>query len=56
VTAGFRPALWSCVIFAALAALAALGITTRPAAASSGTDADSDTGTSTTARDALTAA
>jgi EmrB/QacA subfamily drug resistance transporter len=31
VTAGFRPALWSCVIFAVLAALTAIGITARPA-------------------------
>ncbi len=30
VTAGFRPALWSCVVFAVLAALTAIGITTRP--------------------------
>ena len=29
VTAGFRPALWACTVFAALAALAALGITAR---------------------------
>jgi EmrB/QacA subfamily drug resistance transporter len=30
VTAGFRPALWSCVIFAVLAALSAIAITPRP--------------------------
>lgn len=29
VTAGFRPALWSCVIFAVLAALASIAITAR---------------------------
>jgi hypothetical protein len=29
VTAGFRPALWSCVSFAALAALTSVAITTR---------------------------
>jgi hypothetical protein len=29
VTAGFRPALWSCVIFGALAAATAVGITSR---------------------------
>ena len=29
VTAGFRPALWTCVIFAALAAITAAGITAR---------------------------
>ena len=33
VTAGFRPALWSCVVFAALAALTAVGIRPRRAAA-----------------------
>ncbi len=31
VTAGFRPALWSCVIFAALAALSSIAIGTRTA-------------------------
>jgi hypothetical protein len=36
VTAGFRPALWSCVIFAVLAALTAIAITGRP----SGTPTD----------------
>ncbi|HKC29832.1 MAG TPA: DHA2 family efflux MFS transporter permease subunit [Jatrophihabitans sp.] len=36
VTAGFRPALWSCVIFAVLAALTAIAITARR----SGTHAD----------------
>jgi EmrB/QacA subfamily drug resistance transporter len=35
VTAGFRPALWSCVIFAVLAALASIAITARPTGASS---------------------
>ncbi len=30
VTAGFRPALWSCVVFAALAAVSAVGITAAP--------------------------
>jgi hypothetical protein len=39
VTAGFRPALWSCVIFAVLAALAALAITGRPSGALSNTPA-----------------
>jgi hypothetical protein len=29
VTAGFRPALWSCVIFAALAAMTSIAISTR---------------------------
>jgi EmrB/QacA subfamily drug resistance transporter len=33
VTAGFRPALWSCVIFAVLAALTAIAIAGRPSAA-----------------------
>jgi EmrB/QacA subfamily drug resistance transporter len=33
VTAGFRPALWVCVVFALLAALSALGISPRRAAA-----------------------
>jgi EmrB/QacA subfamily drug resistance transporter len=36
VTAGFRPALWSCVIFAVLAALTSIAITARP----SGTPTD----------------
>jgi EmrB/QacA subfamily drug resistance transporter len=35
VTAGFRPALWSCVIFAVLAALTSIAITARPTGASS---------------------
>jgi EmrB/QacA subfamily drug resistance transporter len=35
VTAGFRPALWSCVIFAVLAALMSIAITARPTGASS---------------------
>jgi EmrB/QacA subfamily drug resistance transporter len=46
VTAGFRPALWSCVIFAVLAALTALAITARPSKAR----------TDTTAADVLVAA
>jgi hypothetical protein len=46
VTAGFRPALWSCVIFAVLAALTAIGITTRPAGAPTDADANADTSTS----------
>jgi EmrB/QacA subfamily drug resistance transporter len=46
VTAGFRPALWSCVIFAVLAALTAIGITARPSGAR----------TDTTAADVLVAA
>jgi hypothetical protein len=29
VTAGFRPAMWACTAFAVLAALAAVGITSR---------------------------
>ncbi len=33
VTAGFRPALWSCVVFAALAAATAAGITARTSSA-----------------------
>ena len=33
VTAGFRPALWSCVIFACLAAFTAIAITSRRSAA-----------------------
>jgi MFS family permease len=37
VTAGFRPALWSCVVFAALAAAAAACITARPSRAATGT-------------------
>jgi hypothetical protein len=36
VTAGFRPALWSSVIFAVLAALTSIAITARPAAAPTG--------------------
>jgi MFS family permease len=40
VTAGFRPALWSCVIFAVLAALTAVAITGhRPSGAPAGTPA-----------------
>jgi hypothetical protein len=33
VTAGFRPALWACAAVAALAALSAVGITSRQPAA-----------------------
>ena len=36
VTAGFRPALWSCVIFAALAALTAIAISSRTSDATAG--------------------
>ena len=39
VTAGFRPALWTCVAFAALAAATAAGITTAPRRAAAGTHA-----------------
>ena len=39
VTAGFRPALWSCVIFAVLAAVTAAGITAAPRRASTKTPA-----------------
>jgi EmrB/QacA subfamily drug resistance transporter len=39
VTAGFRPAMWSCVIFAVLAALTAVAITARPSEAPSDTPA-----------------
>ncbi len=39
VTAGFRPALWSCVIFAALGALTSVAITTRGPHASTNADA-----------------
>jgi EmrB/QacA subfamily drug resistance transporter len=42
VTAGFRPALWSCVGFAALAALTSVAISTRPSRASADTDTDTD--------------
>ena len=38
VTAGFRPALWSCVVFATLAALSSIAITSRLSRA----DADAD--------------
>jgi EmrB/QacA subfamily drug resistance transporter len=37
VTAGFRPALWSCVLFAALAAMTSLAISTRTSRASADT-------------------
>jgi EmrB/QacA subfamily drug resistance transporter len=40
VTAGFRPALWSCVILAVLAALTSLAITARPSGATTETPAD----------------
>jgi EmrB/QacA subfamily drug resistance transporter len=43
VTAGFQPALWSCVIFAALAALMSVAISPRPSPASTDTDTDTDT-------------
>ena len=39
VTAGFRPGLWSCVIFAALAAVASVAITTRAAHGSTAVNA-----------------
>jgi EmrB/QacA subfamily drug resistance transporter len=39
VTAGFRPALWSCVIFAVLAALTAIAITARLSGARADTPA-----------------
>jgi EmrB/QacA subfamily drug resistance transporter len=39
VTAGFRPALWSCVIFAVLAALTSIAITARPSGTPTGTPA-----------------
>jgi EmrB/QacA subfamily drug resistance transporter len=39
VTAGFRPALWSCVILAVLAALTAIAITARPSGAPTDTPA-----------------
>jgi MFS family permease len=39
VTAGFRPALWSCVLFATLAALTSVAITARRSRASDTTDA-----------------
>jgi hypothetical protein len=37
VTAGFRPALWSCVIFAVLAALSSIAVTARPSRVRSAT-------------------
>jgi EmrB/QacA subfamily drug resistance transporter len=40
VTAGFRPALWSCVIFAALAAVTSVAISSRTSHANANTDAD----------------
>jgi EmrB/QacA subfamily drug resistance transporter len=49
VTAGFRPALWSCVIFAVLAALSSLAIISRPFRASADTaGADAETTTADT--------
>jgi hypothetical protein len=42
VTAGFQPALWSCVIFAALAALTSIAIGTRTSHASTDIDTDAD--------------
>ena len=39
VTAGFRPALWSCVVFATLAALSSVAITARTSRSSADTDA-----------------
>ncbi len=39
VTAGFRPALWSCVVFATLAALSSVAITPRTSRTSADTDA-----------------
>ena len=38
VTAGFRPALWSCVVFATLAALSSVAITPRTSRTSADTD------------------
>ena len=38
VTAGFRPALWSCVVFAALAALTSVAISTRKSQTSTDTE------------------
>jgi EmrB/QacA subfamily drug resistance transporter len=40
VTAGFRPALWSCVAFAALAALTSIGITARRSQAAPDTESE----------------
>ena len=40
VTAGFRPALWSCVIFAAFAAVTSFAISTRTSNANTDTNAD----------------
>ena len=37
VTAGFRPALWSCALFATLAALTSVAISTRTSRASADT-------------------
>jgi MFS family permease len=39
VTAGFRPALWACVIFAALGALTSVAISTRASHATTVADA-----------------
>ncbi len=40
VTAGFRPALWSCVIFAALAAMTAVATTSHTSSAATGAEMD----------------
>ena len=40
VTAGFRPALWSCVVFAVLAAMTSVAITARPRASADVNAAD----------------
>jgi MFS family permease len=42
VTAGFRPALWACVIFAALAAVTSVAISTRPSQANTDSSAAND--------------
>ena len=39
VTAGFRPALWACSVFALLAALAATAMSRRPKQATEATEA-----------------
>ena len=57
VTAGFRPALWTCVIFAVLAAVAALGITARPAEGTpDGAASDTGAGIGISSSDTLIAA
>ncbi len=40
VTAGFRPALWACAVFAVLAAVSALGIASRPGGGPAGEAVD----------------